>query len=528
MAEPYWQGRGQVLHLGDCLDVLATLADASADAVVTDPPYGLAELSTARVLTAISAWLAGDRGHVPDGRGFMGRDWDAFVPPPGVWDECLRVLKPGGHLLAFAGTRTVDLMMLSIRIAGFEIRDSIGWLYGQGFPKSLDVSKAIDRAMGAARPEIGLNPRAAQQTPKSDSTTFDTFAGTSAMLTAPGTPEAAQWDGWGTGLKPGHEPIVLARKPLAGTVAENVLERGTGALNIDGCRVGTVREVPASDSSRKTASVYGTFAAGGGADNLNPDMGRWPPNVLLTHSADCEPAGTRRVRTSDPRRADGTVNAEFGGHGIYGPADGDRRHRDWYAGPDGTETVEAWDCAPGCPAAEIDRQSGDRRGFAGDRVLTDSTGSRDIYGANIRVLKAGTTRPGFNDTGGASRFFPVSQWSARDLEFAFRYHAKATSAERPGKAHEDDEAHPTVKPLGVMLWLARLVCPPGGTVVDPFAGTGTTLEAAALLGLLGIGGENDAASCRLAVERLTDIGGRDRKIRARRPRKARAGQDALW
>lgn len=152
---PYFDDGQVSLYLGDCLDVLRELPDESIDSIVTDPPYGLAELSAATVLTAIAAWMSGDRAHVPDGRGFMGREWDRFVPPPGVWDECMRVLKPGGHLLAFAGSRTVDLMTLSIRIAGFEIRDSIPWLYGTGFPKSLDVAKQLDR-MEYARREKAL------------------------------------------------------------------------------------------------------------------------------------------------------------------------------------------------------------------------------------------------------------------------------------------------------------------------------------------------------------------------------------
>jgi site-specific DNA-methyltransferase (adenine-specific) len=143
--KPYYADDMVTLYAGDCLDVLPTLPDASIDAVVCDPPYGLTEMSTVKVLAAIAAWMAGDRTHVPDGRGFMGREWDQFVPPPGVWDECMRVLKPGGHLLAFSGTRTVDLMTLSIRIAGFEIRESIFWTFGQGFPKSLDVGKQLDR-----------------------------------------------------------------------------------------------------------------------------------------------------------------------------------------------------------------------------------------------------------------------------------------------------------------------------------------------------------------------------------------------
>jgi hypothetical protein len=142
----HFQDDQVTVHHGDALDVLREMPDASVDAVVTDPPYGLAELPAHVVTAALAAWLAGDREHVPDGKGFMGRDWDRFVPPPALWDECFRVLKPGGHLLAFAAPRTTDLMTLSIRLAGFEVRDSIFWAFGQGFPKSLDVAKAIDKA----------------------------------------------------------------------------------------------------------------------------------------------------------------------------------------------------------------------------------------------------------------------------------------------------------------------------------------------------------------------------------------------
>ena len=139
------------LHHGDCLDVLRDLPDCSVDAVVTDPPYGLANTDPAHVAETITRWVNGERDYLPGGSGFMGKAWDAFVPPVAVWDDCLRVLKPGGHVLAFAGSRTVDLMTLGLRLAGFDIRDSVAWLYGSGFPKSLDVSKAIDKAAGAER-----------------------------------------------------------------------------------------------------------------------------------------------------------------------------------------------------------------------------------------------------------------------------------------------------------------------------------------------------------------------------------------
>jgi site-specific DNA-methyltransferase (adenine-specific) len=195
------------LRLGDCLEVLQTLPDCSVDAVVTDPPYGLS---------------------------FMGKKWDYDVPGVEVWAECLRVLKPGGHLLAFAGTRTQHRMAVRIEDAGFEIRDMIAWVYGSGFPKSLDVSKAIDKAAGAERDVVGPYVRRGDKKPyavnSSSSIEFNNAA-TKGDITAPTTPEAQQWAGWGTAMKPALEPITVARKPLIGTVAANVLEHGTGAIN---------------------------------------------------------------------------------------------------------------------------------------------------------------------------------------------------------------------------------------------------------------------------------------------------------
>lgn len=194
------------LHHGDCLEVLRSMPDCSVDSIVTDPPYGLS---------------------------FMGKKWDYDVPSVDVWGECLRVLKPGGHLLAFAGTRTQHRMAVRIEDAGFEIRDMIAWVYGSGFPKSLDVSKAIDKAAGAERVVIGETKKGAQ----TESTGRYGAWGDGITPTAPSTDAAKEWQGWGTALKPALEPITVARKSLVGTVAENVLQHGTGAINVDGGRV---------------------------------------------------------------------------------------------------------------------------------------------------------------------------------------------------------------------------------------------------------------------------------------------------
>jgi DNA modification methylase len=249
------------LLLGNCLEKLAEMPDCSIDAIVTDPPYGLS---------------------------FMGKKWDYDVPGEDIWRECLRVLKPGGHLLAFAGTRTQHRMAVRIEDAGFEIRDMIAWVYGSGFPKSLDVSKAIDKAAGAEREVIGRAIRP-------DGTTRETVGGREstpfvanavdgdAFITAPATPEAQQWSGWGTALKPALEPITVARKPFKGTVAANVLAHGTGGLNVDECRVeaGDLNALQ-KNWDRVQSGSQGIASTGLKAIDLSnrAPSGRWPANLI--------------------------------------------------------------------------------------------------------------------------------------------------------------------------------------------------------------------------------------------------------
>lgn len=249
------------LHHGDSLEVLKTLPDNSVDSIVTDPPYGLS---------------------------FMGKRWDYDVPSVEIWAECLRVLKPGGHLLAFAGTRTQHRMAVRIEDAGFEIRDMIAWVYGSGFPKSLDVSKQIDKAAGAERDVIGASPWASRGGAGLSRSIVndDNWQSRGDSVTAPATEAARQWQGWGTALKPALEPITVARKPLIGTVASNVLEWGTGALNIDGCRVGD----NAGWSYPNGRGGSGWHGRDGLASNLTKPMaatqGRWPANLILSYNED--------------------------------------------------------------------------------------------------------------------------------------------------------------------------------------------------------------------------------------------------
>lgn len=417
-----------IIH-GDCLEELKKLEDNSVDAVITDPPYGLSNTKPAQVADVLKAWVTGDTVSVPAGKGFMGKDWDSFVPPPAVWEECMRVLKPGGHMAVFAGARTQDLMGLSIRLAGFEIRDTLGWVYGSGMPKSHNVSKAMDRAAGKLAPEstgftvagYSHNPDKLQHTAPSRGY----------VPPKPVTDEAKQWDGWGTALKPAIEPIILARKPLDGTVAANVLAHGVGGLNIDACRVPTSDRWTASG----VQSAPGSSLQGSADGSLNVSVsstheaGRFPANVLLDEHAAKEMDKQSGVSVSRVRK-----------------------HRD-------------------------------------SHEAKESTAAYGDYG--VAAYDRGTS-----DEGGASRFFPV-----------FKYQAKAPKKERPVIEREDGSKiqHPTVKPVALMEWLVELITPPGGTVLDPFAGSGTTLQAAINKGFTPIGIEQDADYIKLIEKRLEGL-----------------------
>jgi DNA modification methylase len=438
---PYpWETYIDVQH-DDCLTALRAIPPDSISSIVTDPPYGLSAVSSADTIQAITAWASGDRERVPDGKGFMNHEWDRFVPPPAVWDECFRVLKPGGHMAVFAGTRTADLMGLSIRLAGFDFRDTITWLYGSGMPKGLNIGKAIDKAAGAEREVIGAGKWAGRESVADlGFMNDDTWqGGANRILTAPATDAAKQWEGWNTALKPAGEPILVVQKPFTGTIVNNVLKHGTGAMNIDACRI------PVTDRQNyeaKCASVVGLNSNRNGATygtwtDIRTDsassVGRWPANVVLSHADGC---------------AEGVC------------------------------------CKDGCSISELDDQSGIHR--SPGTYTRSTTVENHIFGAsNDRP-----TQYGHGDIGGASRFYNV-----------FRYQAKAPKSERPTM---DGISHPTVKPLALIKWLVALFTPPGGIVLDPFGGSGTTGQAAHMLGFNSIVIEREAQYMPLIDKRLSD------------------------
>jgi DNA modification methylase len=452
---------------GNSLDLLPTLADNSIDAIVTDPPYGLGNPDPDYIIKAIQLWASGDRAHIPEGKGFMGKSWDSFVPPPAIWDECLRVLKPGGHLLAFAGTRTYDLMGISIRMAGFEIRDSIGWVYGSGFPKSLDVSKAIDKAAGAEREVIGtqkLGGNAAQTTKEKGGTYASNTDSVGVEpiqvnITAPSTPEAQQWQGWGTALKPALEPIVVARKPLGEkTVAENVLTHGTGGLNIDASRISGLTEkemnwTPQRQHSDNPIQMGG--AKTGDVISMYKPGGRWPANLILDeYTAELLDEQSGQLKSGklkpDAYQKERDNSSIFAGAGVF-------EHKGYEADSGGASRFFYV-----AKASKRDRNEG----------------LEDLEAKHKEERKNKVSRRG--------KCEPCNRWAESSEGDVCK--VCNVSFNRDLNEHTPmSNFHPTVKPTELMRYLVKLITPPGGTVLDPFTGSGSTGKAAILEGFDFIG-----------------------------------------
>jgi site-specific DNA-methyltransferase (adenine-specific) len=408
------------LLLGNCLDVLSGVEDCSVDSVVCDPPYGLS---------------------------FMGKRWDYDVPSVAIWRECLRVLKPGGYLLAFAGSRTQHRMAVNIEDAGFEIRDMIAWVYGSGFPKSHNVSCSIDKMSGHGNRGRAIPTASSYQS--SDVEQENKLTSNPVGPYEPKTDEAKKWAGYGSALKPSIEPITVARKPLDGTIAENVLKWGTGAMNIDGCRV----PMDQDDFDKLSKGVDAIRDRGGSMENswknssdlsgANPasPLGRWPANFI--HD------GSQEVLDLFPETKGG-----------------------------------AW-------------------------VNTD--GARHF---NNNGKKTGYIASGRSDasTGSAARFFYCSKSNKRDrnegcesIEPRKYSHDGRDARNETAYQRNDSMAnnfHPTVKPTDLMRYLCRLVTQPGGVVLDPFMGSGTTGKAAMLEGFRFIGCEMDEEYYKIAEARV--------------------------
>lgn len=432
------------------LDTMRRMPDNFLDSIVTDPPYEL---------------------------GFMGKKWDntGIAYSVELWKECLRVLKPGGYLLAFSGTRTYHRMTCAIEDAGFEIRDMIEWIYGSGFPKSLDVSKAIDKQAGAEREVVGVKPGHEEFANRGNLSSVQSFNGTLGsdggfsrpwmnnpekveqyhMATAPSTDSAKQWQGWGTALKPAHEPICMARKPLSEkTVADNVLKYGTGGINVDACRVETDDKMPSVEGGIKRRNKInqdqGFRPYEKGFDNQDKELwnqnssGRFPANLI--HDGSPEAVGifpnssVTGVRKS-PHEKKESLNTPF---------------------------------TMGNPLSEY----------------TDS-------GSAARFFYCAKTSP-------AERNMGCDDMEAKVKDAEYRQPTGNAMVDRiHGCGIPKKNNHPTIKPIALMKYLIKMVTQPGGLVYDPFSGSGSTLIACRELGMNFIGSELQDEYCKIALCRLS-------------------------
>jgi DNA modification methylase len=389
---------------GDCLEVMPTIPENSIDAIVCDPPYGLS---------------------------FMGKDWDHGVPGVHFWVEALRVAKPGSHLLAFGGTRTFHRLAVAIEDAGWEIRDTLGWLYGSGFPKSHNIGKAVDKLQGNDRIVVGVD----KQGKKSSGVMAGHHGWAEGEVDI--TRGTSVWEGFGTALKPAWEPIIMARKPFTGTVAANVLKWGTGAINIDGCRIdGVPPSVPQPMLNSPTGKIYGFKTGEGRNGEMSQASGRWPANIIH----------------------------------------------------DGSEEVMA-----------VFPESGN-----------SSRARRGQYGGGIFAGGLKSDKTEHSDSGSAARFFYCAKASKADRDGGLNPYDK--QMRNDGRETEIDNPyqrgkilknfHPTVKPTTLMQYLCRLVTPPGGIILDPFMGSGSTGKAAKLEGFHFIGIELSEDYCKIAENRI--------------------------
>ena len=397
------------LHLGDCYEVMKSMPDNSVDSIVTDPPYEL---------------------------GFMGKSWDStgIAYSAEMWAEALRVLKHGGHLLAFSGSRTYHRMAVAIEDAGFEIRDQIMWVYGSGFPKSHNISKAIDKAAGITeRPIIGEKygaDRLRNQAPdgnRDGEGTWGNEVGRDPYLRGSVSPAAKQWEGWGTALKPAHEPIVLARKPLIGTVVKNVLAYGTGALNIDASRVFTDDILSIGSNNRENGSINFGMADDKLAQEQNA-LGRFPANFIHDGSDEVLDLFPDSKGGAYPAKRGQAVNTAFAS---------------------GQETV------------------------GGFRAMGDSgSAARFFYCAKANKRDRNEGLDGFEakqTLGGGGLTAEIKEDGSYDTASAGGKYGSVKAVSQ--------NYHPTVKPTALMQYLVRLVTPPNGTVLDPFLGSGSTGKA---------------------------------------------------
>lgn len=520
---------------GDATAVMATLPDECVGVSYFDPPYGLSAQSTENIVECLTAWLAG-KVYTHKSSGFMGSSWDAFTPGPEVFREVHRCLRPGGYCVAFSSTRTVDLLGIAVRLAGFDVRPGWAWVQGGGFPKSLNVSIACDRDAGEVRDVVGVRESFRPNTqPMRDPSGFQDRS--SGNVTAPSSPAAVQWDGYGTDVKPAFEPLIVARKALDGTVAGNVQKHGCGALNIDAARIG-------SESTQRSVNIHGVLQHGGQNHRPSHDatpvhrttgstLGRFPAALALVHDDGCVCEGTTTVRRNIVEGTRESPSVATYGEGMNGSRSLGQTD----------ESIDAWTCTATCAVAELGRQSGESES-------TDN--ARHCSAKPVSASKgAEYNRVGYGhaDAGTAARFF---------------YQAKASSSDRlayitctAGCAHHDSVAfqkdardsardpsreqphgfcracngvrthhqHSTVKPLDLAKYHARLLSLPAHTkpiALVPFCGSGVEARALLDVGFRVIAIDQDYRYCAMTEFRLShkepdcDVAKRDALVESER------------
>ena len=443
----------------DCIEHMNTMPPDSVDSIVTDPPYHLTSIvKRFGKEGSAPAQFGTDGAYARASRGFMGKEWDggdiAFRTE--VWEAALRVAKPGAYLLAFGGTRTFHRMAVAIEDAGWEIRDTVMWVYGSGFPKSHNVGKGIDKAAGAEREVVGN--RMADDIRGGNMHAANRGERHFIDITAPATDAAKQWDGWGTALKPAWEPIIVARKPLDGTVAANMLAHGTGAMNIDGCRVGVD---PSVDDMLRTVErkprESQTWEQGSGFKNEKnsrtgvPSLGRWPANLI--HDGSDEVVGLFPVNSPHKMVRNRTLGAR--------PFNNDGKATEYET----TETIED----SGGSAA--------RFFYCAKANKNDRNEGLEEFEDRKKVFNGKTALPS----------------PSNDVE---------GSVNEKFSTHPQKNHHPTVKPTALMRYCCKMVTPPNGTVLDPFCGSGSTGKAAILEGFKFIGIEKDPEYFAIANARI--------------------------
>jgi len=414
----------EILRLGDCLSVLKDLPDNSVDAVITDPPYGLS---------------------------FMGKKWDYDVPSREIWEECLRVLKPGGYLLAFAGTRTQHRMAVRIEDAGFEIRDMIAWVYGSGFPKSLNIGKAVDKLQGNEREDLGSIKKLQSYGHEGNNCFGNDIDREGKMIITKGTSE---WEGWGTALKPALEPITVARKPLSEkTVAENCLKWGTGGINIDGCRVSIDEKADASQlrtmnrSFKEEKNGWGMNQNSSDTPQVVNPQGRFPANLIHDGSDEVVELFPNSKSSDAIRKNNNSKTTGINTFGKYQDIETNGYN-------DSGSASRFFYCAK---ASKSERNKGCEELEDKNKVFNGQSdnSSKEMKGIEQKF----TTQPSKNN-------------------------------------------HPTVKPIALMEYLVKLVSREGAVVLDPFMGSGSTGIACKNLNRYFIGVEREEEYVKIAKKRL--------------------------